>query len=747
MPNWTRQPQYRVIVAAVVLATAGVGHAIQTKIVRPLPEYSRVAQHFARRFPRTHLDRHNIDDLIAVRAFQRYIDSLDYDHVYFQDSDIDRFRRQATNLDDLLNEGDIDFAYTIFEVFKQRVNDRYKFVENLLQSEFDFDRPETYVWKRKDEPWAASGEAWDDLWRRKVKNEYLQRHVRIRLGEEEAEQAPETDDAPEADDAPEVDDAPRPDPGKEHDATLEPMDESDGDEGDAGVESEAGEDEAVEERPAPTPREQILKQYKQFVTVLNDYEEEWVLQRYLSAFAHAYDPHSDYMSPSAVSDFTIEMKLSLVGIGALLRAVDGAAEIIRLIPGGPAERDGQLKAGDRIIAVGQGDEEPVDTLHWPLSKTVQLIRGEKGTPVALIVIPESDASGTTTKRIVIERDVVKLEEQAARAEVHEVKREDGETSKLGVIHLPAFYVDLKAKTERRDADDYRSSVRDVRELIGEMVDEGAEGLILDLRNNGGGSLLEAVEMTGLFIEGGPVVQVKEQRRTTPLNDPDPSIIYDGPLVVLVSRLSASASEILAGALQDYGRAIIVGDTTTHGKGTVQTVMQLDKRDLSMGSIKVTTASFYRVKGGSTQLKGIAADIVVPSNYDRMEIGESSLENPLKWNMVNPIMFRPFSNLRPLISMLRGKSTERREQSETFTKRREVLDEIAKLRDMEEVSLVYDDAIGVARTERKLQKMQKESSAAGKENGAMTGDLVLNESLEILADLIAELNRHASVQAE
>jgi carboxyl-terminal processing protease len=418
-----------------------------------------------------------------------------------------------------------------------------------------------------------------------------------------------------------------------------------------------------------------------------------------------------------------------------------------LIPGGPAERDGQLKAGDRIIAVGQGDEEPVDTLHWPLSKTVQLIRGEKGSPVALIVIPESDASGTTTKRIVIERDVVKLEEQAARADIHEVKREDGETSKLGVIHLPAFYVDLKAKTERRDADDYRSSVRDVRELIGDMVEEEAEGLILDLRNNGGGSLLEAVEMTGLFIEGGPVVQVKEQRRTTPLNDPDPSIIYDGPLVVLVSRLSASASEILAGALQDYGRAIIVGDTTTHGKGTVQTVMQLDKRDISMGSIKVTTASFYRVKGGSTQLKGIAADIVVPSNYDRMDIGESSLENPLKWNMVNPIMFRPFSNLRPLISMLRGKSRERREQSETFTKRREVLDEIAKLREMEEVSLVYDDAIGVARTERKLQKMQKESSAAGKENGAMTGDLVLNESLEILADLIAELNRHATVQAE
>jgi len=398
--------------------------------------------------------------------------------------------------------------------------------------------------------------------------------------------------------------------------------------------------------------------------------------------------------------------------------------------------------------VGQGDDDPVNTLHWPLSKTVQLIRGEKGSRVALIVIPKSDPSETARKRIVISRDVVKLEEQAARAEVHELKREDGEMGKLGVIHLPAFYVDLKAKTEdHRGAEDYRSSVRDVRKLIGDMVKQGAEGLVLDLRNNGGGSLLEAVEMTGLFIEGGPVVQVKEQRRTTPLIDPDPSIVYDGPLLVLVNRLSASASEILAGALQDYGRAVIVGDTTTHGKGTVQTVMELDRRDQSLGSIKVTTASFYRIKGGSTQLKGIAADIVVPSNYDRMDIGESSLENPLKWNMVNPVMFRPFSNLRPLIAMLRAKSTERREQSAPFTKRRRILDELAELRKIEKVSLTYDDAIDVARTERRLQKLQKESSDAGKEDGAMTGDLVLNESLEILEDLIAELNCHASVRAE
>ncbi|MDA1087981.1 MAG: carboxy terminal-processing peptidase [Verrucomicrobia bacterium] len=714
---------YRVIIVLAILASAGIGQALQTKVVRPLPEYARVAQYFARRFPRTHLDRHDIDDLIAVRAFQSYVNSLDYDHVYFLADDIDRFRRQASNLDELLNEGNVDFAYTVFDVFKQRVNDRHEFVKNILASDFDFERAESYVWKRKDEPWASSEEAWNDLWRRKIKNEYLQRHVRIELGEEEASAEEEAEEDSAEDSAQEAEDS----------------DAEDGETGEPVAEKSPA--------PLPPPREQILKQYKQFATVLNDYEEEWVLQRYLSAFAHAYDPHSDYMSPSAVSDFTIEMKLSLVGIGALLRAVDGAAEIVRLIPGGPAERAGELEAGDRIIAVGQGDEEPVDTLHWPLSKTVQLIRGEKGTRVALIIIPESDPSGTTTKRIVISRDVVKLEEQAAKAEIHELQREDGEKAKLGVIHLPAFYVDLKAKTDRRDAEDYRSSVRDVRKLIGDMVKQGAEGLVLDLRNNGGGSLLEAVEMTGLFIEGGPVVQVKEQWRTTPLNDPDPSIIYKGPLLVLVSRLSASASEILAGALQDYGRAVIVGDTTTHGKGTVQTVMELDRRDQSLGSIKVTTASFYRIKGGSTQLKGIAADIVVPSNYDRMDIGESSLENPLKWNMVNPVMFRPFSNLRPLIAMLREKSTERREQSAPFNKRRRILDELAELRKMEKVSLTYDDAIDVARTERRLQKLQKESSAAGKEDGAMTGDLVLNESLEILDDLIAELNRHASVQAE
>ena len=487
-----------------------------------------------------------------------------------------------------------------------------------------------------------------------------------------------------------------------------------------------------------TVEDSIHAAYEQFATLINDYEEEWVLQRYMSSFARAFDPHSDYMSPRAVSDFDIEMKLSLVGIGALLRAEDGAAHIVRLIPGGPAERDGRLQPGDKIIGVGQGDEDPVNTLHWPLSKTVQIIRGEKGTMVTLVIVPDSDPSGTTTTKIELKRDVVKLDESAAKSETHTLELEAEKTVEIGVVKLPAFYVDLRAKSDKKTVD-YKSSAKDIRRILGELVDQDVGGVILDLRNNGGGSLLEAVELSGLFIRSGPVVQVKEQRRISVLPDPDRNIIFDGPLIVLVNRLSASASEILAAALQDYGRAVIVGDSQTHGKGTVQTVLPLDRRDQKMGSVKVTTAGFFRVKGGSTQLKGVTPDIIVPSAYDMMDVGEGALKNPLLWSKVNPVPFRQHNDLSRLTPDMRDRSIARRKQNETYMRRQALLEELQTFRDGEEMSLVYGDAMKLARLEKKLGDLHRERVVAADGGKKKSSDLVLEESLLIMRDLIALLN--------
>lgn len=754
---------------AALVAACMLAFRAESKVVEPQEHYGRIASTFAEAFPKSHLDRRSLDDQVASKAFHRFIDSLDYGRLYFLESDIAAFRANERIMDDQVRRGDLSFAYHVFQVFKERVNNRYAYVQELLEGEFDFDRDETYLWNRKNAPWAADEAAWDDLWRRKVKHELLQRRVRELLAEEaavrdeaavdgsgtagEEDAAPDASDPPAAAnttgdaaprdgatvkppaDAPEQADAPQADAPQDAPEGMDGTDAADV----ADAEEADAAPEQAEPEEAPTPREFIRKQYEQFVTVLNDYEEDWVLERYLSAFAHAYDPHSDYMSPASVSDFNIEMKLSLVGIGALLRPVDGTAEVVRLIPGGPAERDGKLKPQDRIIAVAQDGEEPVDTLHWPLSRTVQLIRGERGTMVTLTVIPASDPTGTTTREIPIRRDVVKLEEQAAKSKMHEVAREGAEPIKVGVIDLPAFYVDIRAKSERRDDDDYRSCVRDVAALVGELRGDGADGIVLDLRNNGGGSLIEAIEMAGLFIERGPVVQVKERLRTSVLSDPDPGILYGGPMVVLVNRLSASASEIVAGALQDYGRAVIVGDQQTHGKGTVQTVLGLDGDDTDLGSIKVTTASFYRVRGGSTQLKGVAPDIVVSSSYDSMDIGEGALEDPLPWTMVRGVNFKPFSNLRPAVRALREKSEARRAEDERYIRRRELLDHLAEMRRKHEVSLRLEDALAFARMEERLRKLQ-ETDAPDDAKRPDVKDLVLVEGLNIMADLIVYQNR-------
>ncbi len=678
-----------------LIAPAALADKGGSALVQP-DYYSDVASLFAKKFPGEHLIPQPLDDSVSSRSWTNYLQSLDYEHLYFLSSDVQSLSRDKTLLDNRLSEGNLSFAYDVYEIFLQRVRERFAHVEKLLEAGFDLEKKETYRWKRRDADWPADREAQNEIWRRKIKNEYLQRVVALELGEEEQEAA-------------DVDAAPEEDVGK----------------------------------PAPTnavvsTEEYITKRYKQFLMTLQDNDAEWVLQKYLSSFAHAYDPHSAYMSSSSTEDFDIEMKLSLVGIGALLRAEDGAAKIVRLIPGGPADEDksdARLRPGDKIIAVGQGDKPLVDILHWPLYKVVRLIRGKKNTRVVLSVIPASDPTGTSTKSVVLVRDEVKLEEQAAKSEIHEVESDDGTKYKLGVIDLPAFYANMKAKIFA--AGDYRRCSEDVRLLLEGLKKDGVDGVVLDLRSNGGGSLLEAIRLTGLFIGSGPVVQVKEQAGLRLLPDRNPHVTYRGPLVILVNRLSASASEIVAAALQDYGRAIVVGDSRTHGKGTVQTILPLG-RDRRLGSIKITCSLFYRVNGKSTQKEGVTPDVIIPSALDYLDIGEDVLPNAVEGSLVQSAFYRMEGRVGKWGDKLAEKSKSRQEKDQRFIAYNQLVSRIREINETELVSLNLAERKEQARAERELKDLEKEvgDDGMGDDDEDKRPDMVLEESLSILSDLVS-----------
>jgi carboxyl-terminal processing protease len=486
------------------------------------------------------------------------------------------------------------------------------------------------------------------------------------------------------------------------------------------------------------------------LTMLTDSDGKWLIEKYLTAFAHAYDPHSGYMTASSVEDFDIEMKLSLTGIGALLRAEDGAAKIVRLIPGGPADmdkRDIRLRAGDKIIAVGQDTDPIVDVLHWPLHRIVALIRGPKGSRVVLTVIPASDPSGSTTKQVDLIRDEVKLEEQAADSSVRTIVDSNGDERTFGVIRLPAFYASMGIDNPRHP--EYRSAAKDVQTILHDLQTNGVEGIILDLRNNGGGSLMEAIRMAGLFIRSGPTVQVRERHSIRVLPDRNPSLAYAGPLVVLVNRLSASASEIVAGALQDYGRALVVGGEKTHGKGTVQTIISLG-RDTELGSLRVTTASYYRISGSSTQLRGVTPDIVIPSPFDYMKLGEDAMQNPIPWTAVMPTRYAPVADLDGIKPQLRAASEARRSESERFEAYQQLLSRIEAINDAEELPLDLEGRMALARSERDLAELQESlipESPDGDGNKTEHADLVLEETLQILADFTGTQHATAALRKQ
>lgn len=681
-------------------------------------DVKKISRSVAYSLPVFHLNELPLDTNISTNAFNLFINSLDPAHSYFLQSDIDEFQKEAKTLHKRLRKGDISFALEVFDILMERIDNRMEFTEVQLEKGFDVEVDETFLWDRKDAPWPKDEAEWDDLWRKRLKNEYVARLVSTTVY---AEDETNTVTAAESNTVAEAETASTnavAETGAEYEGTNA-VAEADSEYDDAGEESNL------------TPEEFILERYEQFQLTMESFDEEMLLQRYLSSFSQVYDPHSDYMSPSSVEDFDINMKLALVGIGAMLRPDDGAAKIMRLIPGGPAERDGRLKTGDKIVAVAQGDEEPVSILHWPLYKAVRLIRGEKDTTVVLTVIPASDRTGTRTKKIDLVRDEVQLEEQAAKSEVKTLKLEDGRERKFGVINLPDFYADFTATS--KNLKDARRASTDVRRLINGLNKEGIEGLILDLRNNGGGSLVEAIETAGLFISSGPIVQVKERERIQVLPDADPDMDYDGPMIVLVNRLSASASEILAAALQDYKRAVIVGDTRTHGKGTVQTLMTLgDKK----GSLKLTTAGFYRINGGSTQLKGVTPDIILPSYLDVLGVGEDSLEHALPWDTIRPAMYRTHPGLSKMVPMLAEQSRERIGNNEEFQAYLGKRERLKERYETKTVSLSLEDRLAEAEAEKELDEIQSGAFLTDEgDEEEEDNDLILGEALHILSDMV------------
>jgi carboxyl-terminal processing protease len=434
--------------------------------------------------------------------------------------------------------------------------------------------------------------------------------------------------------------------------------------------------------------DKITKRYTRLLRTVKEYDSDDIFELYLNSVAHVYDPHSDYFGRSTSENFSIALRLSLVGIGASLQSDDGYVKVMELTPGGPAERSGLLKPGDRITAVAQGkDGVPVDVVDMKIDRVVELIRGEKGTTVRLTIWPANAPDTSTRRTISITRDQVNLSEQGAKGRIIETPGLNGaKPQRLGVVDLPSFYADTQSK---------KSATADVAQLLTKFKQAGVSGVILDLRRNGGGSLQEAIDLTGLFIKNGPVVQVRESDDDVKVDsDENSSVVYAGPLVVLTSRFSASASEIVAGALQDYGRAVVVGDSSTFGKGTVQAVLPLGrvmeqiggKTEQDPGSLKLTIQKFYRASGSSTQLKGVVPDIVLPSLTDVLDVGEKSLERPLEWDTIDKAPYRPENQYTAILPELQKRSAQRVATNPDFKYLQEQITEAKKNVSQKSISL-------------------------------------------------------------
>ncbi|MBS0346003.1 MAG: carboxy terminal-processing peptidase [Proteobacteria bacterium] len=638
----------------------------------PTTEQAQTAYLSAQLLGRYHYKAQPLDDALSEKIFNRYLKALDPERLYFTQADIDSFADARTLLDDAIQRGNLAIPFAIFQRYEQRSAERLKKARELLNQNFDFSVSESYPYMRDKAPWPKDEAEVQDLWRKRVKNDWL----RLKL---------------------------------------------------------AGKDDK-------SIRETLIKRYDNYLARASKNKSDDVFQIFMNAFAMSIEPHTNYLGRSASDDFDISMRLSLVGIGAVLQERDDYITIRELVPGGPAARSGKLAVGDRIVGVAQAEGPTADVVGSRVDEVVKLIRGAKDTKVTLDILPAEAGPDGKHKLVSLVRDKIKLEEQAAKKSV--IKSGDGASARrIGVITLPTFYEDFEGR--RKGDKDYRSASRDVARLIDELKKDKVDGLLIDLRNNGGGSLREAVELTGLFIDKGPVVQ---QRRTDGKigveSDENAGTAWDGPMAVLINRSSASASEIFAAALQDYGRAPIIGEPS-FGKGTVQTLINLDEiaknSKPKFGELKMTVAQFFRINGGTTQLKGVTPDIRFPSASDTDNYGESSYDNALPWVQIDAASFKPAGNLKDVIPTLQNRYQSRIAADKEF---QSLLDDIADVRRQRE-----SKSISLNEADRRKEKDVRENRLKQREKGDLKGKLAAlrDDGLQsgersLAADLAAEKAR-------
>ncbi|MDP3872698.1 MAG: carboxy terminal-processing peptidase [Methyloversatilis sp.] len=668
------------IVFALATSAQAASTATMAPPLRPVEAHALAAQASAELLSRFHYQNVPLDDALSVKIFDRYLKTLDPERIYFLQSDIDTFGAVRTLLDDAILQQRLEAPFAIFTRYSQRVRERLADARVLLAGGFDFSKPDSYRYVRTDVPWASSEAELKEIWRKRVKNDWL----RLKL---------------------------------------------------------AGKDDAA-------IRDTLTKRYDLAMAHTARSKSDDVFQLFMNAYAESIEPHTSYLGPRASADFAITMKLSLVGIGAVLQERDEYVTIRELVPGGPAARSEQLAIGDRIAGVAKDENAPMaDVLGWRVDDVVQLIRGNKDTKVVLDVLPADAGPDGKHKRITLVRDTIRLEKQAAAKSVIEVGGDVKQ--KVGVITLPTFYQDVDAR--HKNDENYRSASRDVAKLLAELKAENVGAVLIDLRNNGGGSLDESVRLTGLFIDRGPVVQQRNPKGQVRIEqDRDPGVAWDGPVGVLINRASASASEIFASAIQDYGRGIVIGEQS-FGKGTVQTLLDMDEMAKSekptYGELKLTVAQFFRVSGGTTQLRGVTPDIPLASFADRERFGESSYDNALPWTQIEPADFKPVGSTRELLPALTTRHSVRVANDAGYRELLEDIAEVEAIRKRTEISLNEKER----RKEREAQEARLKARSLSK--AAVDGDtdgpaLPRDDGLQagersLSAELAAEKSRKAA----
>lgn len=677
-----------------VFASSSCGQiSAQTKVevsaeeLSPKPKYTDATRNINGHLIQHHFRKLELNDSLSSVVFNNYFSSLDYSKTYFLKSDIDYFKKYQYKLDEQISHGNVDIAFQIFKTFRNRLNTRMDYVDELLEKGFDFTIDEEISLEKEDVEWATSVEEVNERWRKLIKSQALN----LKLS------------------------------GKEDDKI----------------------------------QESLKGRYARFRKNIMQHNSDDVYQFYMNSYTESYDPHTNYFSPVSSENFNISMSLSLEGIGASLTQNMDYTVVNDVIAGGPAYKSKQLHKDDKIIAVSQGNEgEFVDVIGWRLRDVVQLIRGPKGSIVRLQVIKHGQGSGATPEEIRLVRDKIKLEESSAKSEVISIS--DGkDTQKLGVITLPSFYINFDEA--RRGVKDYKSTTRDVKKIIKDLKGQDVDGILLDLRFNGGGSLIEAIDLTGLFIDNGPVVQVKNYYGQIDVKrDTDPLIQYEGPLVVLINRFSASASEIFSGAIQDYNRGVIIGETS-FGKGTVQNLINLNRNSTyfvanaeKLGQLKLTMAKFYRVSGSSTQNIGVTPDVPFISPYSADEFGESSYDNPLPWDKIDPAFYMSTNKVSDKLIKNLNKAYEDDIEEDQFLKTRiDAINRAKAIQDNKTLSLNYEERKKKKDEQDELDKERKELIDAiplgdefvgtEEEVKKLNADLELKESLRMLSVMVHEVD--------